>query len=830
MLVPISASLQLDSPGGLSWRSTLDRTVSLADPADPLSLESIEDKLVANGKVFAREFLRAEKLLSQTTPEGRHASARIDDLGRVTETARGDLAPTRFSYDQRGRLTSIRRGTGERERRVSLSYDSLGRLEHVTDPLGKATRYGYDEADRLTKVTLRDGNDVAFDLDANGRVASLTPPGKPAHEFGYTKNDQFSSYEPPGLEPSASAGQARFNLDGQLDSVSLPGGEVVALEYDDAGRLATFRLPTGPFSHTYDPDTGRLSTVSSPYGVELAYGYDGFVLQTTSWSGVVSGTVEQIRNQDLLVASRSVNGDTVTFSYDDDGLLIRAGELSIERRPDVGLITGTTLGSVATTQDYDELGELSGFEAFFDGATDLSLAYERDLRGRITRLTESQSGQAIDREYRYDDRGRLVEVLEGGAQVAAYTWDANGNRTTATDSSSHVVSAVYDDQDRLLFYGDASYEYSANGELQTRTENGQTISYSYDVLGNLLSVGLPDGVLIEYVHDARGRRVAKKVEGILVGGLLYQDRLNPIAELDGGGNVVSRFVYGTYSTVPDYMVRDGVTYRIVADHLGSPRLIVGVETGAVIQELRYDAFGKALLDTNPGFQPFGFAGGLYDHQTGLVRFGLRDYDPEVGRWTTKDPIGFAAGDTNLYGYVLGDPVNFVDPNGLAADILFDAGFIVYDVYTLVDNLLGPCPGDALGEDLLALGADVLGAVIPFATGLGEAVRHGDALAAGLGAVVGGRRLPLKDADRLTELDRTLDRIESGGPFPYAKDGTTFRNREGRLPDGDYREYTVDTPGSSNRGTRRVVTDDGTDSFYYSDDHYGSFVQIDPTRR
>jgi len=76
--------------------------------------------------------------------------------------------------------------------------------------------------------------------------------------------------------------------------------------------------------------------------------------------------------------------------------------------------------------------------------------------------------------------------------------------------------------------------------------------------------------------------------------------------------VVSRLVYGTYFNVPDYMVKGGVTYRIVADHLGSPRLIVDVATGTVVQELRYDAFGNVLLDTNPGFQPFGFAGGLYD--------------------------------------------------------------------------------------------------------------------------------------------------------------------------------------------------------------------------
>jgi RHS repeat-associated protein len=149
-----------------------------------------------------------------------------------------------------------------------------------------------------------------------------------------------------------------------------------------------------------------------------------------------------------------------------------------------------------------------------------------------------------------------------------------------------------------------------------------------------------------------------------VQGFLYQDGLRPIAELDGTGAVVSRFVFASHSNVPDYLIKGGVTYRIVADQLGSPRLVVRVDDGTVAQRLDYDAFGKVSTDTQPGFQPFGFAGGLYDPLTGLVHFGTREYDPETGRWTTKDPIGFGGGDGNLYGYVLNDPVNWSDPTGL----------------------------------------------------------------------------------------------------------------------------------------------------------------------
>ena len=93
-----------------------------------------------------------------------------------------------------------------------------------------------------------------------------------------------------------------------------------------------------------------------------------------------------------------------------------------------------------------------------------------------------------------------------------------------------------------------------------------------------------------------------------------------------------------------------------------------------------------------------------------------------------------------------------------------------------------------------------------------------------------KNLPFKDGDRLTEVNKTLDRIESGGPFLHKKDGTIFRNKEGKLPNGNYREYTVDTPGASNRGTRRVVQDIDSGKTYYTDDHYNNFIQIEPAKR
>jgi RHS repeat-associated protein len=154
------------------------------------------------------------------------------------------------------------------------------------------------------------------------------------------------------------------------------------------------------------------------------------------------------------------------------------------------------------------------------------------------------------------------------------------------------------------------------------------------------------------------------VNGVLVKGWLYADQLRPIAEIDGSGTVVSRFVYGAKPNVPEYVIKNGETYRIFSDHIGTPRVVVDAATAAVVQRLDVQPFGEIIQDTNPGWQPFGFAGGLYDPDTRLILFGAREYDPQTGRWTSKDPIRFEGRDENLYGYVLLDPTNLVDPSGL----------------------------------------------------------------------------------------------------------------------------------------------------------------------
>ena len=125
-----------------------------------------------------------------------------------------------------------------------------------------------------------------------------------------------------------------------------------------------------------------------------------------------------------------------------------------------------------------------------------------------------------------------------------------------------------------------------------------------------------------------------------------------------------RFEYGD-SRMPVAMTNSGTTYYLTYDQVGSLRAVAD-SAGNVIKLLTYDSFGNIIDDTNPAFEvPFGFAGGLHDRDTGLMRSGHRDYDPDIGRWTAKDPIFLDGDDTDFYGYCLNDPTNFIDPEGNA---------------------------------------------------------------------------------------------------------------------------------------------------------------------
>lgn len=692
MMSPIATSTVVTTPLGKQKTTTASRTVTLADATDPLSLLTQTDTTVVNGKTFTSVYDATARTRTDTTPGGRKVITTLDEKGRVTTIApQGKvpglnstevaLLPLQLEYDADGRPESSAHG----DRESSIHYYPTGTaqagfVEYTVDALKLESHFTHDAAGRL-ETSLLPGDEpgttrqIGFAHDANGNLTGLTPPEQPEHNMAFTDTNRLEDYLPPDLpDDGANRTHYDYNLDGQLELVTLPDASVIDYQYHASkGQLETITHPDGILQHTYDAITGQLKSIATHEGETVSLTYDGSLVTDHTWTGLVSGTVHFVHNSDFRVESVGVNGgNPIPYQYDSDGLLTAAGGLTRTLDLDTGFPVTTSLGTISDKFEYDAYGEVARYNATASSQSLLSFSYtERDAMGRIVEVTEQIQGtsglETYTTHYTYTPAGRLEQVDRAG-DTWLYTYDANGNRTSYDGPDGSVLPSeiVVDDQDRLTQYGNLSFTYTEDGRLESRSDadSNTSLSYTYDVFSNLLSVDLPDKT-IDYVIDGMNRRIGKKVDGQLVQGWLYLNQLEPIAELDGNSNVVSLFVYGTRATVPDSMVRGGKTYRILSDHLGSVRLVVEASSGAVVQRMDYDAWGNVLVDTNPGFQPFGFAGGMYDRDTGLVRFGARDYDPVIGRWTTKDPIGFKGG-ISTYEYARSSPVDYIDPNGAAS--------------------------------------------------------------------------------------------------------------------------------------------------------------------
>ncbi|MDC6679005.1 hypothetical protein OEZ78_26425, partial [Leclercia adecarboxylata] len=137
---------------------------------------------------------------------------------------------------------------------------------------------------------------------------------------------------------------------------------------------------------------------------------------------------------------------------------------------------------------------------------------------------------------------------------------------------------------------------------KTHKTNGTVIDYAYDNLGNILQVRNSKGSTVDYTVDGMDRRIVKKVSGVFADGYIYQDFLRPAAQLNANGSVRALFVYGTRFNSPDIIIKGGVTYRVVHDHVGSPIYVINTSNSSVAQKITYDAWGNILSDSNPGFQ------------------------------------------------------------------------------------------------------------------------------------------------------------------------------------------------------------------------------------
>jgi len=626
-------------PSGKSLSVEIDRTYTYKEDN---STKTITIKETTNGKTTTTISDYENGITTATSPMGRVAKTYFNtDNLLPTKVEVANLEPTLYEYDSKGRVIETKTG----DRVESISYDERGNIASITDANGKTTTMEYDLMGRVTKLTTPSNAVVYYSYDKNGNMTILTTPNENDHKFTYNKVNKNTSY----ISATSKLTKYEYDLERKLKKITYPSGKTKEYIYNKT-LLSSIQTDEGTTNFEYDC---LENLTKATYGSEsIEYAYDGSLLTKIKYSGLVSKDIEFEYNSDFQLSKISYANSSEDLTYDKDGLLTKKGLFSISRDTQNGLPLSVDDGTLQIQREYSRYGELNKKEDSVGGDNFYSYELQRDSVGKITQKIENIAGESHTYTYSYNSDDRLIEVKKDGAVIESYSYDKNGNR---------VGSSVNED-DQLLTYKGITYSYDNDGYLKSKKDDTGTTTYEYGINGELKKVTLSNGKVIEYLHNANHQRVAKKIDGEIVEKYLWLDLTTLFATYDKDNNLIARFEYAD-SRVPIAMQKNGKRYYLHYDQVGTLKLITD-ESGNSVKKIEYDSYGNILSDSNPDFKvPFGFAGGIYDSDTKLTRFGYRDYDSFSGRWTAKDPILFNGGDTNLYGYVLGDPVNFVDSEG-----------------------------------------------------------------------------------------------------------------------------------------------------------------------
>jgi RHS repeat-associated protein len=407
---------------------------------------------------------------------------------------------------------------------------------------------------------------------------------------------------------------------------------------------------TGPYHATLNP-TGQGDKVGNgvlftPWNPAFFFPGDGRMhgLQLTTNANPVQ-TVRLTHDAVGQLASLSSRGyATYTLNYltDADGRLI-------ERSP-------IATAPLTNVYEYDAANQLTRLAISSPGGPLLSEAYAYDAAGNLTQTTSSRDGVSI---YAYDALNRLIGVSSPDFN-AAYGYDAVGNRTSAGG-----VTYTYDAGGRLISASDGTtYNYDAAGNLIKRIQSGQTMTLTWDTQSRLTRIDYSNGTYSAYQYDAVGRRISKRLpDGTLIYYVYIGDDL--AQELDGSGAVIASYTYDGLDRPISLWRRtngaNGATYYYQLDHLGS---VLGLTdaTGNVVATYRYDPWGTVISSTGTITNPLRFTAREYDAESGLYFYRARYYDPQTGRFISRDPIGLKNGFA-VYAYVKNNPTRYSDPLG-----------------------------------------------------------------------------------------------------------------------------------------------------------------------
>jgi RHS repeat-associated protein len=587
-----------------------------------------------------------------------------DDITKITDPEGNSVS---FGYTS-GSLTSIQDGNGHT---TTLTHDpATDYITKITDPLDHTVKFTYNGENKLTKMEFPypesdppDPRNYVYLYEyLDGNLSKIKYPDYPNNgetAFEYTLNQPTKLTDPEGtfynfeydslgyhtgtyINWHAGGTQDSYvpNAFGRITSHTDRNKNIISYGYDDLDRIETVTYPGNPgFVKQYTYDCCRLESVTSNDGSTSL----PFPLRFT------------YNNANRLTDVRDVYDKPIHYEYNQSG----------------NLTSITYPGNKTVTYEYDDADRLITVTDWLNNVT----SYEYDPAGNLIKKIYPNGSNIINE---YDDANRLTGVLDYNPpnltvnSTFNYTLDALGNREEISFyqpldvmPSPQALNCTYGYDNRLLeTYGSTTYTSDANGNLISKT-GGSPATYTWYYNNILTDVAVSGGNTYHYKYDGLGNRVSKRVNTTETRYIVDPLGSRVLAEIDGSGTITAYYVYG--HGLLSKITPSGQAYYYHYDGLGSTIAITDL-SGAIKNKYAYDTYGKVLnqVEDPQVPNPFKYIGeyGVMDDGNGLLYMRARYYDPEVGRFINKDPIGFGGGDLNLYAYAGNNPVNFVDPVGL----------------------------------------------------------------------------------------------------------------------------------------------------------------------
>ena len=663
----------------------------------------------------------ADRVISITGPITSE-SYLYNEIGRRTHVTNGRGYTTIYQYDNNNNLTRIESPAPSGQTQViQYSYDELNRKISITDPNGNVTHYEYDLAGRLTKEANPEGDETTYIYDAHGNVLSVTDGNGVITSYSYDsvnrKNHQYDElgnhwywqYDKLGnlvkhTDAIGSITQYEYDPLKQLVAVIDDANNRTEYEYDPVGNLIQIQDAAGKvIEMKYYDSANRLIRKEDGLAHTNEYEYDGAgnVISETTPNGHTKTFVYD--NENRLVEIHYPDSNQVTYSYDNNGNLINMTDptgTTTYVYDELDRLTSSTDSFSKTVQyGYDIIGNRTSLTYpadsinpartvtyFYNKANRLDIVI--DWSGRVWDYTVDGAGRITDvnnpngtkEALSYDQAGRLSSLLYKDSSDAnfitySYIRDAMSNPTEIEETGTLEPSPdlflkedyTYDNDNRLTSTTvPATYGYDNNGNMTSRVTGGVTTTFTYDYENRLISQ-TTNGSTIQHVYDGQGNRIARNDNGSEIRYILDRGRSmsHVLCETDDSGDIIAYYIHG-----PKLLARigsDGSEHYYHTDHIGSVVALTD-DTETITDRYAYTPFGVSAGGEGTTLNPFTYVGGLgvMADADGLYFMRARFYEPESGRFLSKDPIlghNYKPQTLNLYAYSSNNSTVFVDPSG-----------------------------------------------------------------------------------------------------------------------------------------------------------------------